>query len=77
MDLGGGVFKSASSSKRGLEVLDIKIQMAAKGRVRVTAQVENIESPELRNVNSFTRSKILELNFTPRKARKSRLFWYQ
>ena len=25
---------------------------------------------ELRNVNSFTRSKILELNFTPRKARK-------
>ena len=25
---------------------------------------------ELRNVNSFTQSKILELNFTPRKARK-------
>ena len=30
---------------------------------------------ELRNVNSFTRSKTLELNFTPRKARKSRQFW--
>ena len=27
---------------------------------------------ELRNVKSFTRSKTLELNFTPRKARKSR-----
>ena len=31
---------------------------------------------ELRNVNSFTRSKTLELNFTPRKARKSRQFWH-
>ena len=31
---------------------------------------------ELRNVNSFTRSKNLKLNFTPRKARKSRQFWY-
>ena len=30
---------------------------------------------ELRNVNSFTRSKILELNFIPRKVRKSRQFW--
>ena len=30
---------------------------------------------ELRNVNSFTRSKTPELNFTPRKARKSRQFW--
>ena len=30
---------------------------------------------ELQNVNSFTRSKTLELNFTPRKARKSRQFW--
>ena len=30
---------------------------------------------ELRNVNSFTRNKTLELNFTPRKARKSRQFW--
>ena len=29
--------------------------------------------PELRNVNSFIRSKILELNFTPRKARQ---FWH-
>ena len=29
-----------------------------------------IHIPELRNVNSFTRSKILELNFTPRKGRK-------
>ena len=28
------------------------------------------DNPELRNVNSFTRSKSLELNFTPRKARK-------
>ena len=26
-------------------MLDMKIQMAAKGRVRVTAQVENIERP--------------------------------
>ena len=25
--------------------MDMKIQMAAKGRVRVTAQVENIERP--------------------------------
>ena len=31
--------------------------------------------PKLRNVNSFTRSKTLELNFTPRKARKSQQFW--
>ena len=30
---------------------------------------------ELRNGNSFTRSKILELNVTPRKARKQRQFW--
>ena len=30
---------------------------------------------ELRNVNSFTRCKTAELNFTPRKARKSRQFW--
>ena len=28
------------------------------------------DGAELQNVNSFTRSKILELNFTPRKARK-------
>ena len=28
------------------------------------------------NVNSFTRSKTLELNFTPKKARKSRQSWY-
>ena len=31
---------------------------------------------ELGNVNSFTQSKNLKLNFTPRKARKSRQFWY-
>ena len=35
----------------------------------------SIPLSELRNVNSFTRSKTLELNFTPRKARKSRQFW--
>ena len=38
------------------------------GEVEVTS--------ELRNVNSLTRSKNLKLNFTPRKARKSRQFWY-
>ena len=31
--------------------------------------------PELRNVNSFTQSKNLELNFTPRKTRKLQQFW--
>ena len=31
--------------------------------------------PELRNVNSFTRSKTLEQNFTPRKAHISQQFW--
>ena len=31
---------------------------------------KRVVCPELRNVNSFTQSKILELNFTPRKARK-------
>ena len=30
---------------------------------------------ELRNVNSFTRCKTLELNFTLRNARKLRQFW--
>ena len=30
---------------------------------------------ELRNVNSFTRCKTAELDFTPRKARKLRQFW--
>ena len=52
----GGVFKSASSSKRGLEVLDMKIQMAAKGRVRVTAQVENIERPHTGAKNALLKS---------------------
>ena len=33
------------------------------------------KKPELRNVNSLTRSKTLEQNFTPRKARRSRQFW--
>ena len=30
---------------------------------------------ELQNVNSFTRSKTLKLNFAPRKAHKSQQFW--
>ena len=38
--------------------------------------MEAITCAELQNVNSFTRSKILELNFTPRKARKKRQFWH-
>ena len=38
-------------------------------------QYQHSHSAQLRNVNSFTRSKTLELNFTPRKARKSRQFW--
>ena len=32
---------------------------------------------ELRNVNSFTQSKVLELNFTPKRACKLRQFWNQ
>ena len=31
---------------------------------------------ELQNANSFTQSKALELNFTPRKVRQSQQFWY-
>ena len=34
-------------------------------------------SAELRNVNSFTRSKILELDFTPRKAREEQQFLHK
>ena len=34
-----------------------------------------LSKAELRNVNSFTQSKTLELKYTPRKARKSRQFW--
>ena len=56
------------------------------GAVDATIEVEmNVEvlswtdilgfGSELRNVNSFTRSKTLELNFTPIKASKSRQFW--
>ena len=40
-----------------------------------TASCQSLLS-ELRNVKSFTRSKIPDLNFTPRKARKQQQFWH-
>ena len=36
--------------------MDMKIQMAAKGRVRVTAQVENIERPHPGAKNALLKS---------------------
>ena len=39
------------------------------------AMLVSQHSTLVQNVNSFTRSKTLELNFTPIKASKSRQFW--
>ena len=58
----------------GLVKVQFQIFYAAKNGGRFLQ--ESTVCAELRNVNSFTQSKNLKLNFTPRKARKSRQFWY-
>ena len=52
----------------------MKIEIEGKIVVARTIFAERGCEAELRNVNSFTRCKTLELNCTPRKARESRKF---
>ena len=58
----------------GLVKVQCQIFYAAKNGGRFLQ--ESTVCAELRNVNSFTQSKNLKINFTPRKARKSQQFWY-
>ena len=55
-----------------LSCVDEKAGLVRFWRLKEPFEKDSPELPyaELRNVSSFTRSKILELNFTPRKARK-------
>ena len=59
------------------KILDVRQIAGVKDMTNIMSAPPHLQVgwAELRNVNSFTRSKTLELNFTPRKARKSRQFW--